>query len=823
MRFTKYAPRLACLSLLTALSGGWPSLLDAAPVLVLNQGLAGKPLGTHAAVFLDPTRELGIDDIRSRALPWVDWAKDSINLGLSPASVWIRLDVENRAGEDRVWYLDMGEALIRDIRLYWYEPDGRLEQRVSGFGHGFDTRDVAIGVPVFRLAVPAHAGQRYWLHLAAATTAHRLSPRGWNDDELAPALNRLGMIHGIWYGTLLIMSIYNLILARALRERTYGWFALYLAMAVLAQASYSGKFVPVLSGLANPDRVLALNFAVFALMALAGMEMTRHFLDLPCRSPRQDALCRGVSRAYGLIVGILLIPQMPVDWIGPLISLVSVPTNLLVCLVTVDAWMKGYRPARFFVVGWLGVTLATLIFALRNLALIDINRFTVLAYPVGILLSLVLFSMALADRIRTWQKERDTAQAALLEERHAVERVLAQRVAERTESLYIEKQRADAANQLKDRFVALVAHDLRSPLSSLKQVLARLNAPVSPIPDGEREVMHRMHDTVTGLLRLIDRLLDLDRLKTGRFLLQLRPFDARTLVGEQITRLAGCARERAISLHNAVPVGYYLRGDEILMGEVVANLLDNAIKFCRSGDSVFIRPLAGDSPGLEVADNGPGLPRDWTHSPSALSLKLRHLPGAGIDGMGLVCCEAIMVAHGGGLSAETAPEGGACFRLWLPVARPTGLLVGDLPSLSTELRHCLHETWPEWEVVRCDDAGQALAYLATGQPALIIVDQVLPDRPGLELIGQLRQQTPLDPVPMLLMTALAPEDGAWPMLAGQSARIGADALLQKPVTAAAWQTVLEALREGYPACLAGALDPPAGDCAAPVQPAQGTG
>ncbi len=776
----------------------WSNTGQAASPLPINQTLAGIPLGHHVSIHLDADRRDSAETIRSGDVPFREVSENAINIGLSRAIAWLRLDVINPGADTVEWYLDVGEALISDIRLYTLDAEGHLTERRSGFEQPFAGRDVAIGRPVFKLRENPHSTHTYWLR-AEPFSAHRFPLKAWGHDEWAQALHHEGIGHGVWYGALLMMFCYNLVLALKLRERTYGWFAVHVAMAALAQASYSGKFVPWLSG-AYSDLIMVVNFVFFAMKGLSGMEMTRHFLDLPHRAPLQNRICRWLTGSYGLIVLLTVLPGVLVRWIGPAINLLSLPTSLFIIYVSVHAMYRGYKSARYFVLAWLGSTLGILIFALRNLAIIDINPFTTFAYSASMLAGLVLFSMALADRIKAWQDEREAAQSALLEERRQAERILEQRVVERTESLHRQKQRADDANQLKDRYVALVAHDLRSPLSSLKQVLARLSDLSTPLPVEEQPTLQRMDATVSGLLTLIDQILDLERLKTGRVSLQIQSFDLHALVNEQIERVEEEARRRGICLANEIPTPHQLQGDRLLIGEVMANLLINAIRFCRRDDRIFVRVAGEGSGSIEIADSGPGLPAAWADIPPGqfgwMKPQNPSMPPTHGTGLGLALCEAIITAHGGIFMAGTSLEGGASFRMNLPTHQSTGLLVGGSENGRILLRRCLAETWPELVIEECEDAASAQARLVSHFAGIIICDVNLPDMDGLELVRRLRQQDRFDRTPVLLTDTLA--DEAVEDMERKVGSVGGDAFVNRPLTARHWLEICHELSQIYP-------------------------
>ena len=291
---------------------------------------------------------------------------------------------------------------------------------------------------------------------------------------------------------------------------------------------------------------------------------------------------------------------------------------------------------------------------------------------------------------------RRRAEASLLEEHAELER----RVLERTEQLARATAQAQAAhvaaeeaNQLKDRFLAKVSHELRTPLQSTLtwvQVLKQsLHDPVQATQASER-IMHN----VRSQARLIDDLLDLSRILSGKLRLELQETDGATVIEKaaEVVRSATLARRVTIELQgDGRPV--VMQSDPIRLEQVVWNLINNAVQASPEGGRVEVGYEAnGERLRIEVRDRGRGI--------AAADLPLifepfRQAPGSGNAhrglGLGLAITRSIVHLFGGDLQAHSdGPGQGASFVVELPLAAGVAPVEGaGAPDLSPEDRQRL--------------------------------------------------------------------------------------------------------------------------------------
>ena len=247
----------------------------------------------------------------------------------------------------------------------------------------------------------------------------------------------------------------------------------------------------------------------------------------------------------------------------------------------------------------------------------------------------------------------------------AVDRIRG-RLAEKNEELI-------QADRLKDEFIALVSHDLRTPLTSIiGYVELALDDDGGEPLDSERrryiEVVARSSDR---LLRLVDDLLLAARLQSGRFLLNVDSCDVESVAAEALDEVNARAQRKGVSLFLASNGPVRIECDRRRLLQLLDNLVSNAVKFTPEGGRVEVhveRTLGGAA--IEIHDTGVGLdPGDeervfdrFYRAPSAVS---DQVPGTGL---GLFIARAIAERHGGSLVARRRDGGGSIFRLELPAS-----------------------------------------------------------------------------------------------------------------------------------------------------------
>jgi len=279
--------------------------------------------------------------------------------------------------------------------------------------------------------------------------------------------------------------------------------------------------------------------------------------------------------------------------------------------------------------------------------------------------------MSVILRDITSRKRRD-------EEIRRLNASLNEQVAERTRELAEKVEALAWANadlqkldQMRSEFVSLVTHQIRAPLTNLSGAAERMQNDCGAMTPTCSRMFNVLEQQVARLNRLVQDVLNADRLETGELVLHTEPVSILPLVGQVVEQLRSRTTNRRFRLPNKPGLPLAL-ADRDRLSEVLANLLDNADKYSPPGREIIVDVWADETDlTLSVRDHGPGIPE---HDLERVFDKFYRTDNSDSQvaygyGLGLYICRMLVEAHKGHIWVENAPEGGAIFSFTLPLAR----------------------------------------------------------------------------------------------------------------------------------------------------------
>ncbi|WP_013321373.1 hybrid sensor histidine kinase/response regulator [Gloeothece verrucosa] len=344
------------------------------------------------------------------------------------------------------------------------------------------------------------------------------------------------------------------------------------------------------------------------------------------------------------------------------------------------------------------------------------------------------------------------------------------------EILYEESQRA---NRIKDEFLAILSHELRSPLNPIlgwASLLKTSKFNADTIKHG-LEIIERNANLQT---RLIEDLLDVSRILRGKLILNTYPVELPSIIASALEIVQLSAKAKSIEIETKIDANVgAVQADPSRLQQVIWNLLSNAIKFTPSGGKVTIYLERIDKYAqITISDTGKGiskefLPYVFDYFRQADSTTTRKFGGLGL---GLAIVHHLVELHGGTVQAQSAGEGqGASFIVRLPVIAPQSttykenkistqtlslqglkvLVVDDEADMRDFLRFALQQYGAD--VIAVADANQALLALIDKHPDILLSDIGMPGMDGYMFIRQVRKLEPTQggQIPAIALTAYA--------------------------------------------------------------------
>ena len=246
---------------------------------------------------------------------------------------------------------------------------------------------------------------------------------------------------------------------------------------------------------------------------------------------------------------------------------------------------------------------------------------------------------------------------------------IAQKMNRQQSDLAEARDRAEAANEAKTRFLANISHELRTPLNGvLGMAEVMSHAELSPIQRGHLSILKASGD---DLLRMIEDILLVTRLERAEVAVEMAPFDLDALLFDLAGQTRNAVTDRAVSVGVDAGTPGLWSGDAALVRQALQCLLTNAVDFTKRGEIRLASEVRGDGLQLTVADTGPGidpafLPRLFEDFAQADESITRGHEGAGL---GLAICRRLVVAMGGSILVQSALEKGSTFTINLPLSR----------------------------------------------------------------------------------------------------------------------------------------------------------
>ncbi|HUX42905.1 MAG TPA: CHASE domain-containing protein [Rectinemataceae bacterium] len=250
---------------------------------------------------------------------------------------------------------------------------------------------------------------------------------------------------------------------------------------------------------------------------------------------------------------------------------------------------------------------------------------------------------------------------------------LEKRVSERTAELEKAKSLAESASAAKSEFLSSMSHELRTPMNSILgfgQLLERDDS----LKPSQADFVQEILKAGRHLLELINEVLDLSRIDTGRIELSFETVGCREIAEEALALLAPMAEARGIAFRNGIGAAESVKADRFRLKQILVNLVSNAVKYNHEGGSVELRAESTDEGvRIDVRDSGCGIPEDKMgelFSPfNRLGREVGEIEGTGI---GLVISKRLVQSMGGNIGAESVEGEGSRFWVLLPRAETGG-------------------------------------------------------------------------------------------------------------------------------------------------------
>ena len=331
-----------------------------------------------------------------------------------------------------------------------------------------------------------------------------------------------------------------------------------------------------------------------------------------------------------------------------------------------------------------------------------------------------------------------------------------------------------AVDRMKDEFISTVSHELRTPLTSIRGALGLLSSGrLGTLPEKGKRLLEIASSNTDRLVRLINDILDIERIESGKVTLTKTRCDAEILARSAAEVVASLAERESISIVlDTQPVE--LMADSDRMVQVLTNLLANAVKFSPSGSSVRLSVRAeGPDVVFAVADKGRGIPPDKVDT---IFERFQQVDASdsrdkGGSGLGLAICRSIVRQHGGTIRVESTPGSGSTFVVSVPsgiapassiapIAQKVVFVCDDDTETRDVIKFFLNRRG--YRVVEAASGQELLDAVRLEKPDAILLDIFMPDMNGFETMARLKDDPSTAGVPIIVISVLSPHETGAP-------------------------------------------------------------
>lgn len=663
--------------------------------LTLHDDTGLIPLGRSMAMFMDEGSALTVEQVSSPAYRdrFTVSDKEVPHLGTTRATLWLRFSVDNRSTQR--WMLEIDNPILDTVTVY-LPHDGDFRARTTGAMFRYADRDHASPNFLFSVDPPRDTVSTYYVRMNGRVLS---APMTFGTREaIIEHSHRDDWFFWLYFGLVLMILAYNMLLYVFIREVDYLYYSGWVLSITFYTISSKGYLVAIL-----PESLHGVNFYAIAGTAIAticALAFGRSFLRTKRMLPVQDRLMLLGMLPFVVVIVLNLFGE---TFIGT--EIVRYAAFLLVLLMiytTGKAYRRGYTPARYYMLAFGSTFLSVLVYLGLVQGWLPYTFVTSNALVLGTSAEMVLFSIALGDKLFTMRREKEVAQLRTLEAAQENERlvreqniVLENTVEERTRELrqtLVHLQRTQEQLVHNQKLASLgqltsgIAHEMQNPLNFVNNFselsIGIIDDVLAAGSETERvsllstlrENMQKISQhgkRAAGIIRSMIH--HAQRGQTERAATNIN-----RLLDEHITYVYHSMREKFSGFD--VPIErewdaslpeIEVRQQEI--GRVVTNILANALDAVagrrKTNDGflpvVHLRTRRVDG-GVEIriGDNGPGIP-DEVRGRLFQPFVTTKPPGEG-TGLGLSLSYDIVKAHGGDLRVESSDGSGTVLSITLP-------------------------------------------------------------------------------------------------------------------------------------------------------------
>lgn len=580
---------------------------------------------------------------------FVDSQQDVVNLDNPDAYHWMKFSVYNESSKNLDWILEGYIYRIRDFSVYELQ-NGHFVEQHSSYLSPSRYKYINHKNFIFPIHLKSDQTKTFYLKMHHPRESTIQIPVIKSLPYFASYALKEYFFLGLFYGCVIIMAVYNLLLYFFLKEKSHLYYVFYLFFGALFFISHDGignQYIwsnfPWLCYYITHINVV---FQILFLYLYA-----REFLRMHETSKAINIIFKGYTllRFAMLILGITLFPSLLV------LHFADVPSLILTYLASVIAYRKGLRYSKFFIIGFTFLLFGFIMYNLRIQNLIPSNAFTFYSMYVATLFEMLMLSLALGDKFNQIKKN-EVIQTEL-------NKVLEQKVNERTDEIQHQKAVIEDKKKDLDTLIYRASHDLKGPL---KTIMGLSNLGQND-PGNEKEYFSRIESSVKKLDQTISSLININKINNTEL-----TFEKISIVEVIQTSIDTFKQQKDFEhfkVINEVSFLYDFYSSPQIIHSVFQNLIENAFKYRNPNTDTPLLKLKGevnkDFLEIQFIDNGIGIPEQYLSKVFEMFFRADSHNKNGM-GLGLYLSKISLNKLGGSIKIESQEGFGSIFAIRIP-------------------------------------------------------------------------------------------------------------------------------------------------------------
>lgn len=559
---------------------------DAQASVIINQEKTGKyNIYENMEILEDKEGNLTIEDVSSTTLSnqFTENKEGIPSYGYKSSVYWLRFEIDNQLSTDE-YILEFPYAPHDSITLYEQNGTNKYTAFYGGDLLPFSERDRKHRHVTFELIIPEKETSIYYVRIQSEGSL-QLSVVLWDEEAFSEKSIKEYLLFGIYYGSTLVMVVYNIFLYSSLRLRSYLWYVLLIFAVSMTQLTLNGFAYQFLW----PDFPWWNNRSIvfsIALSNLAGALFVNKFLNVQHYAKRWSRILHMLTTFNIAILVVLMLSYSLALHLVTLSTILFIP---VVLTTTILCWKRGNKAARYLFFAWFILLLTSLVSYLSDAGTLPLNTFTRYASLIGSFIEMILFSLALADRVKIIQMEKENAERATL----LLNEELEERVQKRTEELQKSTEKLVSMERSRRHLLSNISHDLGTPMTSIQgYVKAMLDGVIEPC---DQTYLKIVHEKTIYIDRLIQDLHDLSRLDERQASFSLNKVSVQKFIqflyqykSDVTSKNLKFQFDHQLSLEKNE---WVLFMDLNRMRQVMENLISNAVKYTKENGFIKIEVI----------------------------------------------------------------------------------------------------------------------------------------------------------------------------------------------------------------------------------------